>query len=122
MGYGFDFEAAIIGVLRINLPFHIDIGDLRREGNDMCRNIKTLYNFKPPATVEEIQAAAQQYVRTVSGFSKPSAANQRAFDAAVEAVTRSTSTLLGSLLTDASPKNRDIEAARAHARAVQRFG
>jgi len=88
----------------------------------VCRNIKVLYNFKPPATKEEIQAAAQQYVRKVSGFAKPSAANLKAFDAAIKEVARATSALLGSLITEASPRDREIEAARAHARAVQRFG
>ena len=81
-----------------------------------------LYNFEPPATRDEIQAAAWQYVRKVSGFSRPSAINQEAFNLAVEEVARATSALLGSLATEASPKNREIEAARAHTRAVQRFG
>lgn len=88
----------------------------------MCRNIKILFNFEPPATKDEIHAAAEQYVRKVSGFSKPSEVNQEAFDKAVDAVARVTSTLIGSLETEAVPKNREVEAAKAHARAVQRFG
>ena len=87
----------------------------------MCRNIKTLYNFEPPATEEEIRAAASQFVRKISGFAKPSAANQKAFDLAVGDVTRAASTLLNSLVTSAPPRSRQIEAARAHARAVARF-
>ena len=87
----------------------------------MCRNIKTLYNFEPPATQDEIRAAATQFVRKISGFAKPSAANQKAFDLAVEDVTRSASVLLDSLTTSSPPRNREIEAARAHSRAVARF-
>jgi hypothetical protein len=87
----------------------------------MCRNIKTLYNFDPPANEEEIEAAALQYVRKVSGFNKPSQANQEAFDAAVAAVTEISSELLGSLVTAAAPKDREVEAARRRARAEQRF-
>ncbi len=88
----------------------------------MCRNIKTLYNFEPPATQEEIHAAALQYVRKVSGFHQPSQANAAAFDDAIEAVTRATGTLLAALETSAGPRSREVEAARAHARAVARFG
>jgi len=88
----------------------------------MCRNIKTLYNFEPPATGEEIRAAALQYVRKISGFSNPSAANQEAFDRAVDEVTRASATLLDALVTTAAPKDREVEAERAHARAVRRFG
>ena len=87
----------------------------------MCRNIKTLYNFEPPATEPEIRAAATQFVRKISGFAKPSAANQKAFDLAVDEVTRTSSKLLGSLVTSAPPRDRDIEASKAHARAVARF-
>jgi len=87
----------------------------------MCRNIKTLYNFEPPATPDEVRAAATQFVRKISGFAKPSAANQKAFDGAVEEVARATSTLLTSLVTSAPPRDREVEAARAHARAVARF-
>ena len=88
----------------------------------MCRIIKTLYNFEPPATGEEIRAAALQFVRKITGFAIPSAANQEAFDRAVDEVARAASTLLGSLVTTASPRNRKVEAAKAHARAVRRFG
>ena len=88
----------------------------------MCRNIKTLYNFEPPATDDEVRAAASQFVKKVSGFTRPSAANRRAFDLAVDEVARTTSVLLASLSTATPPKNREDEAARAHARAVRRFG
>ena len=88
----------------------------------MCRNIKVLYNFEPPATEEEIRAAALQYVRKISGFAKPSAANAAAFDHAVEDVARASSVLLESLVTSAPARNREAEAAKAHARALQRFG
>lgn len=88
----------------------------------MCRNVRVLYNFEPPATDEEIRAAALQFVRKISGYSKPSAKNEKAFNRAVDEVARASSTLLGSLATTAPPKNRDAEASKAHARAVRRFG
>jgi hypothetical protein len=88
----------------------------------MCRNIKILFNFDPPATDEEIRAAALQYVRKVSGFHEPSQANQVAFDQAIEEVAASTRKLLDSLTTYAHPHDREVEAAKAHARAVKRFG
>ena len=88
----------------------------------MCRNIKTLHNFKPPATDEEVRAAAVQYVRKVSGSAKPSKANEAAFELAVEEVAATTSRLLAELVTAASPRDRDVEAARARARAEKRFG
>lgn len=88
----------------------------------VCRNIKPLYNFDPPAEHEEIRAAASQYVRKISGFGKPSAANREAFDRAVEQVAQASSVLLRSLVTAAPPKSREVEAAKAHARAVRRFG
>ena len=88
----------------------------------MCRNIHTLYNFEPPATADEVHAAALQYVRKVSGFRQPSRANQAAFDHAVEEIAHATAHLLGSLESTASPHNREVEAARAHARAARRFG
>jgi hypothetical protein len=88
----------------------------------MCRNIKILYNFEPPATDDEIRAAASQYVRKVSGFVRPSAANEQAFDRAVDEIALATRTLLDSLVTTSAPRNREVEAARAHARAVRRFG
>ncbi len=87
----------------------------------MCRNIKTLYNFEPPVTEDEIHAAALQYVRKISGFNKPSKANEAAFQAAVEAIAAVSRSLLTSLETNAPPKNREEEAARARVRAAQRF-
>jgi hypothetical protein len=87
----------------------------------LCRNIKTLFNFEPPVTDEEIHLAAQQFVRKVSGFNKPSKANEAAFLAAVDEVAAASRTLLRSLETNAPPKNRAEEAARARARAAQRF-
>ncbi|HET9105053.1 MAG TPA: DUF2277 domain-containing protein [Solirubrobacteraceae bacterium] len=88
----------------------------------MCRNIRTLHNFDPPATEEEVQAAALQYVRKISGSTKPSKANQAAFDAAVQAVTEASRTLLDALVTTAPPKDREAEAAKARARAAERYG
>jgi hypothetical protein len=88
----------------------------------MCRNIRTLYNFEPPATADEIHAAALQFVRKISGFAGPSAANEKAFNRAVAEVAKASSKLLSSLVTAASPRNREVEAAKARARAVQRFG
>ena len=87
----------------------------------MCRNIRTLYNFEPPASEEEIRAAAQQFVRKISGFNQPSKANEAAFQAAVEAVAEASRELLLSLETNAPPKDRLEEAAKAQARAVRRF-
>ncbi len=87
----------------------------------MCRSIRTLFNFEPPATEDEIRAAAIQYVRKVSGFSKPSKANEAAFQTAVEEITAVTRTLLGALETNAEPRDRDTEAVRARARAAGRF-
>jgi hypothetical protein len=87
----------------------------------MCRNIRTLYNFDPPATEEEIRASALQYVRKVSGFTKPSRVNEEAFLKAVDAVTAASSELLAHLQTTAPPKDRDVEAAKARARAAQRY-
>ncbi|MEM7415674.1 MAG: DUF2277 domain-containing protein [Gemmatimonadota bacterium] len=88
----------------------------------MCRNIKTLFNFDPPATEDEVRAASLQFVRKLSGFNTPSKVNQEAFDAAVEAVFEDAWTLLTSLETRATPKNREAEAAKARARAEKRFG
>jgi hypothetical protein len=87
----------------------------------MCRNIRTLYNFDPPATDEEVQAAALQYVRKISGFTKPSRANEEAFARAVDAVAAASQELLDALTTSAAPKDREAERAKAHARAVARF-
>ncbi|MGA7204855.1 MAG: DUF2277 domain-containing protein [Specibacter sp.] len=88
----------------------------------MCRNIRTLYNFEPRATTAEVDAAALQYVRKVSGSTKPSQANQEAFDEAVARIAQVTQHLLDSLVTHAPARNRDEEAAKAHARAAIRFG
>ncbi len=88
----------------------------------MCRNIKTLFNFEPPVTEEEIRAASLQFVRKLTGFNKPSKANEAAFLAAVDEVAEVSRNLLTSLQTSAPPRNRDEEAARARARAAQRFG
>jgi hypothetical protein len=88
----------------------------------MCRNIKTLYNFEPPATDDEIRASAVQFVRKLSGFTKPAKANQAAFDKAVDQVTAAARELLQSLVSHAPPRDREIEAAKARQRAAQRFG
>ena len=87
----------------------------------MCRNIRTLYNFDPPASEEEVQAAALQYVRKVSGFTRPSQANAEAFEQAVEEVALASSRLLSRLVTDAPAKDREREAEKARARAAQRY-
>ncbi|AKU16582.1 DUF2277 domain-containing protein [Luteipulveratus mongoliensis] len=87
----------------------------------MCRNIRPLNNFAPPATKDEVRAAALQYVRKISGGTKPSQANQAAFDAAVDAVTEASRELLDALVTTAPPKDREVEAAKARARSAQRF-
>lgn len=87
----------------------------------MCRNIKTLFNFDPPVTADEVRAASIQFVRKISGFNKPSKANEGAFQAAVDEVAAISTRLLRSLETNAPPKNRDEEAAKAKARAAQRF-
>jgi hypothetical protein len=87
----------------------------------MCRNIRTLYNFEPPATDHEVRAAAEQYVRKISGFSKPSQANAEAFERAIEDVAAVSARLMGELVTNAPPKDREVEAAKARARAAERF-
>ena len=87
----------------------------------MCRNIHTLYNYEPPATEDEIRDAALQYVRKISGFTKPSRVNEEAFDRAVDDVADATARLIGSLVTTAAPKNREVEAERKRARAAERF-
>lgn len=94
---------------------------LHRYASCMCRNIRTLHNFDPPATREEVHDAALQYVRKISGSSKPSKANQPAFDRAVEQVESATALLLDSLVTGAPPKDREVEAAKRRARAEARF-
>lgn len=88
----------------------------------MCRNIRTLYHFEPPTTEDEIRAASLQFVRKVSGFAKPSAANEAAFDRAVRDVAGTVRALLDSLVTTAPPRNREVEAAKARARGAKRFG
>jgi len=88
----------------------------------MCRNIKTLFNFDPPVTDEEVHAASLQFVRKITGFNKPSKANEEAFQAAIEEIAAISNRLLRSLETTAPPKNREEEAAKAHARAAERFG
>lgn len=87
----------------------------------MCRNIRTLYNFEPPATEDEVQAAALQYVRKISGFTRPSQANAEAFERAAERVAEVSRELLAELTTNAPPKDREVEAAKARARAQQRY-
>ena len=88
----------------------------------MCRNIRTLYNFKPPATEEEVRAASLQFVRKLSGFNVPSKANEAAFERAVEEVAASARGLIGALTTSAEPRNREVEAAKVRARNALRFG
>jgi hypothetical protein len=87
----------------------------------MCRNIRTLHNFDPPSTDDEVHAAALQYVRKISGFTKPSQANEAAFARAIEAVAAASMTLLDELVTSAPPKDREVEAAKARARSAQRY-
>jgi hypothetical protein len=97
-------------------------GRLVSRKKTMCRNIKTLYNFDPPATEAEIHLAALQFVRKISGFTRPSRVNEAAFDSAVDEISRVSAQLLASLETSAAPRDREEMAARAHARAAQRFG
>jgi hypothetical protein len=87
----------------------------------MCRNIRPLYNFEPPATHDEVHAAAVQYVRKISGFTKPSQANEAAFERAVDAVAHASMHLLDELVTNAPPKDREVEAAKARARSAERY-
>jgi hypothetical protein len=98
------------------------LGGLTAEGAIMCRNIRTLFNFEPPATELEIRDAALQFVRKLSGFNVPSKANEAAFDRAVEEVAASARVLIASLVASAEPKHRDVEAAKARARNAERFG
>ena len=88
----------------------------------MCRNIKTLFNFEPPATEEEIRASSLQFVRKLSGFTKPSKVNEAAFERAIDQVAEAARTLISSLITTADPRDREVEARRARARAAARFG
>ena len=87
----------------------------------MCRNIRTLYNFEPPTTADEVHAAAKQYIRKVSGMQRPSKANEAVFRSAIDAVARTTAELLDALVTTAPPRDREVEAERRRARAEQRF-
>src|SRR5262245_12454545 len=91
-------------------------------GERMCRNIRTLHNFSPPATEAEVHASALQFVRKISGYTRPSQANQRAFDRAVDEISGAARTLLEHLKTTAPPRDREVEAAKARARAAKRFG
>ncbi len=93
-----------------------------QEALEMCRNIKTLFNFDPPATEQEIRASAIQFVRKLSGFSKPSQVNQEVFDQAVDEVAQAATRLLNSLVTNSTPRNREEEAEKARARNLKRFG
>lgn len=95
--------------------------DGRRYGRAMCRNIRTLHNFAPPATPEEVQAAAVQYVRKVTGTTRPAQDNTAAFDRAVQEIAAATQRLLDGLVAHTTPRNRDVEAAKARARAAQRY-
>jgi hypothetical protein len=95
---------------------------LKDEVSLVCRNIKVLFNFDPPASDQEIRSAALQYVRKISGYAKPSAANEDAFQRAVDEVAEASSRLLDALVTTAPHRNREVEAAKAHARALRRFG
>ncbi|MGI9236883.1 MAG: DUF2277 domain-containing protein [Woeseiaceae bacterium] len=88
----------------------------------MCRNIKTLFNFEPPATDDEVRAASIQFVRKISGTTRPSRANSQAFDKAVDAISEASQELLSTLVSKAKPKNREVEAAKARARSARRFG
>jgi hypothetical protein len=95
---------------------------VRRRSQEMCRNIKMLFNFDPPVTPDEVRAASLQFVRKISGFNKPSKANEEAFFAAVDAIAGISANLLSSLETNSPPKNREEEAARLKARSANRFG
>lgn len=100
----------------------LNIGHVIREAVAMCRNIRVLFNFDPPTSEEEVRAAALQYVRKVSGYAKPSAANEAAFEHAVDEVARATRELIDSLVTAAPARNREVELAKAHERGLRRFG
>jgi hypothetical protein len=112
-----------IDIKRLTRPFDVAILIIIDCGvNIVCKNIRTLYNLDPPATDVEIQAAALQFVRKISGFKKPSAANEKVFNRAVDEVAKATSKLVSALVTTASPRNREGEMVKARARAVRRFG
>jgi len=106
----------------IELPQCLEDEKTVQAGMTMCRNIRTLHNFAPPATEAEIRASALQFVRKLSGFARPSKANEVAFNRAVEEVTHAAQELLASLVTTAPPRDREIEATKARARAAERFG
>jgi hypothetical protein len=113
-------HVASIGPAWLPVPAFAETRANRGTLERMCRNIRVLHNFEPPATTDEIEAAALQYVRKVSGATRPSAANEEAFSAAVQAVAAATATLLEALVTKAPPRDRETEAARAKARAAVR--
>jgi hypothetical protein len=108
--------------MRFVFQISVKNNEITRLRIDMCRNIKRLYNFEPPATPDEIQAASLQFIRKVSGFSKPSQANQAAFQLAVDDVSKVVQTLLNTLVTNTAPLDREIEAQKKSARAAKRFG
>jgi hypothetical protein len=110
-------KADVLALARTHAPAPA----LRRYDPDMCRNIRMLYNFEPPASDEEVRAASLQYVRKISGFTQPSQANAEAFARAVDAVAAASTELLDALVTSAPPRDREVEAAKARARAAQRF-
>jgi sRNA-binding regulator protein Hfq len=114
------------GCIRIDTFLGLRAGtqrfNARWQQNGMCRNIKTLHNFKPPATEEEIRASSLQFVRKLSGFTKPSKTNELAFNRAVEQVAQAAKELLDSLVTNAPPRDREVEAEKARARSAERFG
>jgi hypothetical protein len=120
-------EGGLLGVLYEKISNALDL-EIRvvenriRRSYGMCRNIKTLFNFDPPVTAEEVRAAALQFVRKISGFNKPSKANEAAFLGAIDEIAAISTRLLHSLDTNAPPKNREEEAAKAKARAAERFG
>ncbi len=102
------------------MPIFYECG--REQNKSMCRNIKTLFNFDPPATTDEVQASSLQFVRKLSGMNKPSKANEEAFTLAVERVAAAAQEMLNTLITQAPPRDRETEAAKAKVRAAQRFG
>jgi hypothetical protein len=105
----------------VNCKRRVVAGELPWQAGDMCRNIRTLHNFEPPATAEECLASALQYVRKISGMNKPSSANAEAFDHAVETVAAATRELVASLVTHAPPRDREVEATKAKARSAERY-
>src|SRR5262245_39752274 len=117
-----EFRLVLIGSRRLSLTGGRQARLLRERRETMCRNIKTLFNFDPPATDDEVYASSLQFVRKLTGFNKPSKANEAAFNRAVEDVAAVARHLLESLVTSAEPRDREVEAQRARARAAQRFG